>query len=42
MDIRHDVVKKGVRFAGVEQRYDVRVLKPGSQTDLGQEPFGAE
>jgi hypothetical protein len=38
---RHDVEKKPVCLAGIEQRKDVRVLKVRGGTDLGQEAFAS-
>ena len=39
---RHHVVQHAVRFAGVVQRQNVRMLQIGRGADLGEEPLGAE
>jgi hypothetical protein len=41
-DVRHHVIEKRVRFAGVEERQDVRVLKRRGGLDLGDEALGAD
>ena len=42
VDVRHDVVEKPAGLARVEQREDVRVLKPGGGLDFLQKPIGTE
>ena len=41
-DAWHRVPEDAGLFAGVEDRQDVRVLKPGGEPDLPEEPLGAE
>src|SRR6266508_5765196 len=41
-DIRHHVVKKALRLAGIEQWKYMRMIQPCSELDLPQKPIGAE
>ncbi len=39
---RHHVIEEPVGLARIVQRQDVRMIEPGRDPDLAQEPFGAE
>ncbi len=42
LDVRHDVVEKAGRLAGVEQGQDVRMVQAGGDLDLAQEALRTE
>ncbi len=42
LHVWHHVIQKAVRFAGVVEREDVRVLEPSGRLDLAQETLGAQ
>ena len=42
LDVRHDVIEKAGRLAGVVQREDVRVGEPGRDLDFLEEALDAE
>ncbi len=42
LDERHDVVRRAVDLAGIDQPQDVGVLQVGDGLDLTQEPLGAD
>ena len=41
-DQRQHIVEEAAGHTGVDEREDVRVVEPGGDLDLGQEPFVAE
>ena len=42
LDVGHDVEDQAIHLVGVVQRQDVRVMQPGRDLDLAQEPGGAD
>src|SRR2546430_15948849 len=42
LHVRHHVIEEPVRFPGINECQDVRVLQLRRETDLAQEPLGAE
>src|SRR3954469_15231977 len=40
--VGHDVVEEPSRFAGIEQRQDMRMLELGGEADLAEEAIGPE
>ena len=42
LDVRHNVVEQPARLTRVEKGKNVRVIQPGGDRDLAEEPLGAE